>query len=757
MKKQQQIDIKMNGRLFPTWILANFKNYKLDKIITEGDTCNNIVEKKKQLRKYQLFISKFMDYNSIYKTILLYHGVGSGKTATTINIYNMLYKYTPGWNVYILLKASLKESTWIAGLELWLDENEKQFRKDNIKFISYDAPNADTQFINTLQKSDATKKSIYIIDEAHNFIKNVYSNITTQKGKRGQKIYDEIMKDLKYNPDTRLILLSGTPIINEPFELALLFNMLRPNIFPTSEKEFQSIFVSQNMLNHVTKNMFQRRIMGLVSYYIGATPDLYATQKIYFIESIMSKYQEDIYNYFEKIEDNMRKKSNFSSAEKYKTYTRQACNFVFPYIKQGMSGETRPRPTDMKFNKQLDEGKITTDTENVDKLAYKNYMNKVDEYINEFDNYLFNIQKEDEKNGYTLKNDIEKYKTKYEYNYEEFIKDDKKSNLFIELHKCSCKIINMIFYIFRSKGPVLVYSNFVLLEGLQIIKIYLKYFDYIQLKHTDNTKEKRYTEFHGSIDKSIRDKNLAKFNEISNKYGEICQIILISPAGSEGLNLYNVRQVHLFEPYWHETRMIQMIGRAVRQCSHKYLPLNERHVDVYRYKAIKMNKENETYKKIITTDQYIENASKEKHKLTTSFLDAIKEVAIDCELFKNHNMITENYKCFKFEDDILFDNQIGPAYKENLFDDELYNNGYNDINSVVEKIKIIKVNAVILLKDDKYSDSNVYYLNPETNIIYDKDLFYIIGKILVDTNGIPKFHNDNYIISQMVPIGIISN
>ena len=62
--------------------------------------------------------------------------------------------------------------------------------------------------------------------------------------------------------------------------------------------------------------------------------------------------------------------------------------------------------------------------------------------------------------------------------------------------------------------------------------------------------------------------------------------MLISPAGTEGLSLKNVRQVHIMEPYWNEVRITQMIGRGVRQCSHKDLPMEERHVDIYRYKSV---------------------------------------------------------------------------------------------------------------------------------------------------------------------------
>ena len=106
---------------------------------------------------------------------------------------------------------------------------------------------------------------------------------------------------------------------------------------------------------------------------------------------------------------------------------------------------------------------------------------------------------------------------------------------------------------------------------------------------------------------------------------------MISPAGSEGLNLRNVRQVHILEPYWNEVRITQIVGRAIRQCSHEELPMKDRHVQVYRYKSIRSKGDK------WTTDQHIENVARSKDGLIQSFLDAVKEVAIDCALFRNHN------------------------------------------------------------------------------------------------------------------------
>ena len=56
-------------------------------------------------------------------------------------------------------------------------------------------------------------------------------------------------------------------------------------------------------------------------------------------------------------------------------------------------------------------------------------------------------------------------------------------------------------------------------------------------------------------------------------------------------------------------------------------------------KRIKRNKD-----KKITADQLVENLARSKQGLLQSFEDAVKEAAIDCELFKNHNLLVNDYK-----------------------------------------------------------------------------------------------------------------
>jgi len=758
------VDLKINGRLFPSWVLTNFKKYKLPEIMQsdEADPCAR--KEKEKIRLYQEFLGRYLDYNSPYHDMLIYHGLGSGKSLTAINIYNVLYNYTSGWNVFILLKATLKNN-WLNELNKWLQEDEKDFRLANIKFISYDAPNADKSFLDAVKNADTSKKSFYIIEEAHNFIRNVYTNISTRQGKRAQTIYDYIVQDKKENEGVRVILLSGTPAINTPYELALVFNLLRPGIFPKSEAQFNQYYITTSgyeSLNEARKNNFQRRIMGLVSYYIGSTPDYFATKTTDYIDTHMSEYQNDIYTYFEQIEDKMEKarKKRSGGSTTYKSYTRQACNFVFPPMAQGMTGESRPRPRNFKISEKegqlIDRAKELELDKSSDKYYnVQSYLTAVDNFAKTFDNYLSDKMDDDKSKGYTLADDLKECRTNYESNYHEFVKKaEKKSSLFVAMHASSSKMLNIIFNIFKSPGPVLVYSNYVLMEGLQIFKIYLKYFGFSSFVDKNTGQDDfRYTEYHGGIDSKDRAKNLQNFNEVENKYGKLIKIIMISPAGAEGLNLLNTRQVHIMEPYWHETRIVQMVGRAIRMCSHRDLPMKERHVDVFRYKSVREKGGK------WTADQQIEDLARGKEGLIQSFLDAIKEAAVDCQLNKNHNLLAQDYKCFQFDEQSLFDDQIGPAYKEDIVDDLRINNGSNSTTSATIRIKVIKIKAVKqLTKDDgsgnvKYSNVEDYWYNLDTGVVYDVELLFAIGKVAIDDNGIPvKKENTVYIIDKMVPI-----
>jgi superfamily II DNA or RNA helicase len=746
--------------------MMNFKKFTLPEVIRgEGeDPCNEKIVN--ELTLYQRFVGQFVSYKSPFKDILIYHGLGAGKTVSAVNIYNVLYNYTPKWNVFLLIKASLKNDPWLKDLKNWLKKHEEMMK--NIKFISYDAPNADEQFIEATKKSDAANNNLFIVDEAHNFIRNVYGNKTSKQGKRAQVIYDAIIQEKKETGNARVILLSATPAINQPFELALLFNLLRPGSFPDSEALFNQLYISSSgyrTLNEETKNMFQRRILGLVSYYIGATPDKFAEKTVHYRDITMNKYYEQVYSYFEEIEEKKeqlrlkmsRGKVGEDEMSTYKTYTRQASNFVFPSISEKIFGEKRPRPGDYRV-KETDEAKVVEGKEKEqlqemrkDKREIVEYEMAAQKYLDAFTDYCLKIHEQDKKLNHTILDDMKDYLGKYQGKIGEFLNAKKHSKLFEKLNECSPKMIMIILYTLKSKGPVLVYTNYVRMEGIEIFKIYCKFIGFINVVKDQQLKEKkhdffRYMEFHGGIDREIREQNRNIFNNPDNKNGKSIKIFMVSPAGTEGINLENVRQVHVMEPYWNEVRIEQVIGRAIRQCSHKSLPMNERKVDVYRYKMVRNNQKE-------TTDQLMEDIAQRKNNLIQSFLEAVRESAVDCQLFKNHNMMGLEYQCFNFNQDALLEKPVGPAFKEDEEFDAKINNGSNSADAITKRIKVKKIKVVNQLDENNFSEVLTVWYHPETHYVYDLELHYPLGKVKLNEEGLPvQIEKDVYLVSDVIKI-----
>ncbi len=773
---KSNINLEQNGRLFPSWVMKNFKQYILPEISRkEGeDPCNE--ERAKGLTLYQQFVGQFLNYQSPFKDMLVYHGVGAGKTNTMINVYNILYNYTPKWNIFLLIPASLHDDPWLKDINRWMAKEDFEKRFANIIFIHYDSPFADRDFLEKVKKADASKTSLFVIEEAHRFMNNVYNNVSSKKGKRAQVIYDYIQQEKKENSNTRVMLLSATPAVNNPFEFALIFNLLRPGSFPTSESIFEQLFISSSnfaSLNENTKNMFQRRILGLVSYYIGATPDKFATKTVHYVNLPMDKYQEEVYNYFEEIEEQkekirlrMSRGKVGDSMSTYASYTRQACNFVFPTISDKINGEKRPRPGQFRIKESdavvIEEGKnVEKKNELVkSKAEVLEYLKAIKSYTNGFIDFMKDILRKDKEAGHTIQDDVKTFHTKYEGSFTNFHQLEKtKSKLFDTMYMCSPKFSRIIFNILKTKGTVMIYSNYVEMEGLQLLKVYLEFFGFVDIdKDSEFDKTKlsgdkklskdglRWCEFHGGIEKDVRKLNKEIFNMSDNKYGKHCKIIMISPAGAEGINLNNVRQVHIMEPYWNEVRIEQVIGRALRFCQHKDLPQDERKVDVFRYKVVrKSGKE--------TTDEKMEDISRKKNNLLLSFIEAVKEAAVDCELFKAHNMMGSKYKCFQFNEESLFEKPVGPAFQNKLDYDLKIDNGSNAKDSNRIKIKVRKIKAAKRVDENSYSKEESYWLNEDTGVVYDYTLNYPVGKLDKDENNQYRLlENDIYIIGEVIDI-----
>lgn len=118
------------------------------------------------------------------------------------------------------------------------------------------------------------------------------------------------------------------------------------------------------------------------------------------------------------------------------------------------------------------------------------------------------------------------------------------------------------------------------------------------------------------------DSSIEERKEIVNRYNENkIQVLLITMAGSEGLDLKETRQVVLFEPVWNPSTEEQIIGRAIRRNSHINLPKHQRKVDVYKLLMITPTGQK-------TVDHVLNRIIENKEELINHTNDIIKKLSI---------------------------------------------------------------------------------------------------------------------------------
>ena len=207
------------------------------------------------------------------------------------------------------------------------------------------------------------------------------------------------------------------------------------------------------------------------------------------------------------------------------------------------------------------------------------------------------------------------------------------------LHIYSTKYYEIIKRILKSSGTIFIYSNFREYGGLMSFIKVLEHYKFVNFLTHDQGRN-RYAIWSG--DESIEQKEKLKdvFNSKSNYNGSRIKIILGSPAIKEGVSLLRVRQVHIMEPYWNMSRLEQVIGRAIRFCSHKDVEPEKRIVKVYIYIAtipteLAIKEKEEKLEPTITVDEHIYNMALTKDKLNSKFEQIIKESAIDRRLFQH--------------------------------------------------------------------------------------------------------------------------
>ena len=292
-----------NRKHFTTFITSMFERYarsRVGEVEAEEFDCSDMASANRKpfsLLYHQKIVREYLGIYSPYRGLLLYHGLGSGKTCSSIAIAeglsshkkiivmtpaslqknyveeikkcgDDLYKRDQHWVFHDLAKLPKGKTAaeyekallnalgfpdkvatednivrlngggiWVAergkpGNYSSLDESERtaidrqidKMIRNKYKFINYNGIRL-TQWRELMRQSQGGNyfdNAVIIVDEAHNLVSRIVNKLKSPRS-LSMQMYEALLSA----NNAKIVLLTGTPIINYPNELGILFNILR--------------------------------------------------------------------------------------------------------------------------------------------------------------------------------------------------------------------------------------------------------------------------------------------------------------------------------------------------------------------------------------------------------------------------------------------------------------------------------------------------------------------------------------------------
>lgn len=202
-----------------------------------------------------------------------------------------------------------------------------------------------------------------------------------------------------------------------------------------------------------------------------------------------------------------------------------------------------------------------------------------------------------------------------------------------------------------------------------------------------------------------------QFNSDQNMHGQLIQVFVGSPKSGIAINLFHIKHIHIAGPWFNMTSIYQAIGRAHRQCGHRHLSYKDREIVVHQYAAssceptaenFKFLKDNNllnpTTEKVIfsinTTDEAIYRLALKKDVNVKHIERILKIGAIDCPLNKNMNISLDSSKDYTRQCDYMKCNYTcayEPTSDITIVDFDTYNETFDeiDIQRIIKRVKDI--------------------------------------------------------------------
>jgi hypothetical protein len=628
---------------------------------TEPFSCDKI-----QTQLQQKVIVDYLNLYSPYRGLLVYHGIGSGKTCISIavaeglksekqiivlvpealktNFFKELkkcgdenYRTNQRWAREIvsekrdaerLSKIVSLTPEYILEKGVWLSsenaENSQRF--EDLPIVDQDAISQQVDLMirakySVIGYDKMTEKTfeessnpfdncVVIIDEVHNFVCQIASD---------DEISTRLYQYLMAAQNCKLVFLTGSPIINHPHEIAILFNMLRGYI-----KVWSIPVISKKAINNTAiQKLFSKNDFKLCDKIEYKDNKVIITRNPYGFISV-DKESAII----------LDETGNLSDDE----FIKQVIEILGAETTHQSIKPTHykllPDSEDKFQEKYIEQGEM------IERDAFQRRILGLTSYFNTHEFASENLPRYDKhRDLMVVRVPMSEYQTS---EYEKQKENEKREacnfvfpastaeplNLSKDsLTTLSPKLLHLLENIEDGDGLHLVYSE----VSCDIIKQILEKngFSQFKLKEEEKEDKKRFIMFSDIKDEKEKEMMLNAYN------GSAAKVFIISATDAEGISLKNTRFVHIVEPPESTTRIDQVVGRARRLCSHNDLPKDLQTVNAYLYIS--------TMKDSTTIDEEIYEKANKRDNINKQILQAIKETAIDCSLYSSK----ENVVCYE--------------------------------------------------------------------------------------------------------------
>ncbi len=675
------------------------------------------------LQSHQSLLANFINPQTPYRGVLIFHGLGSGKTIAAVsiaeNFKDMAVKY--GTKIYVLVPGPLLKESWkdeiIKGTKEtylkdfsqtmgYIDKSEKDramkqakslamqyyrimsyrgFAKKalGLKITEHIKGDGDIQKVYrkneegeyerdiAVDKIESLDNTVLIIDEAHHLTGNDW-------GLAVQKI-------IANSKNLRVVLCSATPMKNLADDVIELINYLRP---PEDPIDRDLVFTNQK--NHLMefkpggREYFSRMIQGYISYYRGASPYVYAKQidmgkvppGILFtplVQCPMNEFQLDVYNeVIANSDDTLDRRSAAVANFVFPSYSLETKGVVGVFGREGLSSLRNMLKTNKekllstvgkKFNIDESNTDIIVEYDKTKSLGGKIFSQPYLKFFSsKFDACLTNLL--------NLVNPLTE--TKGSFPSLSGITNPIGSGtafIYSNLVKVGIEIFEQVllangFLEYREDGA---YS---ISPETRDCLTGLSFKDFSQVNTSSGRKfyPSTYITVTGGSEEGPdqipeeKKKILDNvFSSLDNVDGKYIKFVLGSRVMTEGITIKQIKQIHILDTAYHLGQLMQVIGRGIRFCVHNSVATEENpYPEVQVFRyVVTTGKAGE-----LSTEEVLYQKAERKYLLVKETERLMKESAVDCALNYNGNIFEDEVKTYEECVSPLEYEKMGPEDKK---------------------------------------------------------------------------------------------